>query len=100
MSRALCIPQTGGLESFFLKHCSGTAIPNTQVPLISERLCAGQKRGSVWIDGKRNSVRCQIDLDRREEEHQAKWPKGHIKQVGRRTTEESARKWEEEHGYS
>ncbi|GAG98244.1 unnamed protein product, partial [marine sediment metagenome] len=28
------------------------------------------------------------DLERREEEHQQKWSKGHIKQVGRRTTEE------------
>ncbi len=38
------------------------------------------------------------DLDRREEEHQQRWPKGHIQQVGRRTTEEAARDWEEEHG--
>ena len=41
-----------------------------------------------------------IDLDRREEEHQQKWSNGHIKQVGRRTTEEAARKWEEEQGFS
>lgn len=34
------------------------------------------------------------DLERREEEHQQKWSKGHIKQVGRRTTEEAARNWE------
>ncbi len=40
------------------------------------------------------------DLERREGEHQKKWPKGHIKQVGRRTTEEAARDWEEEKGYS
>ena len=40
------------------------------------------------------------DLVRREEEHQQKWPKGHIKSVGRRTTEDAARKWEEENGYS
>ena len=39
------------------------------------------------------------DLDRREKEHQQKWPEGHIKQVGRRTTEEAARDWETEHGY-
>jgi len=39
------------------------------------------------------------DLDRREEEHQQKWPGGHIKQVGRRTTEEAARDWEMERGY-
>jgi len=35
------------------------------------------------------------DLDRREIDHKQKWPKGHIVQVGRRTTEEAARKWEE-----
>lgn len=34
------------------------------------------------------------DLKRREEEHQQKWPNGHIKQVGHRTTEEAAREWE------
>ncbi len=40
------------------------------------------------------------DLERREQEHQQKWPKkGHIKQVGRQTTEEAARKWEEEKRY-
>lgn len=40
------------------------------------------------------------DLERREQEHQQKWPKGHISQVGHRTTEEAAREWEEEKGCS
>lgn len=40
------------------------------------------------------------DLERREQQHQQKWPKGHITQVGRRTTEEAARKWEKEKGFS
>lgn len=40
------------------------------------------------------------DLERREQEHQQKWPKGHIKQVGRCTTEEAARRWEKEKGVS
>jgi len=40
------------------------------------------------------------DLERREQEHQQEWPKGHILQVGRRTTEEAARKWEEGKGFS
>ena len=40
------------------------------------------------------------DLERREQEHQQKWPNGHIKQVGRKTTEDAARKWEEEKGYA
>ena len=35
------------------------------------------------------------DLERREKEHQQKWPSGHIKQAGRRTTGEAAREWEE-----
>jgi predicted GIY-YIG superfamily endonuclease len=34
------------------------------------------------------------DLERRKQEHQLRWPSGHIKQVGRRTTEDAARKWE------
>ena len=40
------------------------------------------------------------NLERREQEHQQKWPKGHIFQVGHRTTEEAARKWEKEKGFS
>ena len=40
------------------------------------------------------------DLDRREEEHQEKWHKGHIFKVGRRTTEEAAREWEKDKGFS
>lgn len=35
------------------------------------------------------------DLETREAQHQVKWPKGHIVQVGNRTTEEAAREWEE-----
>jgi len=35
------------------------------------------------------------DLERREKEHQRKWPSGHIIQVGRRTTEEAAKAWED-----
>jgi len=40
------------------------------------------------------------DLERREVEHQQKWPRGHIVQVGRRTTEEVARKWERDKGFN
>lgn len=40
------------------------------------------------------------DLERREQEHQQEHPTGHIKQVGRKTTEEAARKWEDEKGYA
>jgi predicted GIY-YIG superfamily endonuclease len=40
------------------------------------------------------------DLERREQEHQQKWPKGHIKKEGNKTTEEAARQWEKKNGYS
>lgn len=39
------------------------------------------------------------DLERREQEHKVEWPKGHILKVGHKTTEEAARKWEEEKGF-
>ena len=35
------------------------------------------------------------DMERREQEHQERWPSGHMKQVGRATTEDAAREWEE-----
>ena len=40
------------------------------------------------------------DLERREAEHQQRWSKGHIVQVGHRTTEEAAREWEEDKGFT
>ena len=40
------------------------------------------------------------DLERRDLEHKQTWPKGHIVQVGRKTTEEAARKWEEENDFT
>ncbi|MGR3220581.1 MAG: GIY-YIG nuclease family protein [Candidatus Anammoxibacter sp.] len=40
------------------------------------------------------------DLERREQEHQQKWPKSHISRIGRATTEEAAREWEKEKGYT
>ncbi len=38
------------------------------------------------------------NLERREQEHKQNWPKGQIEQVGRRTTEDAARKWEKDSG--
>ena len=35
------------------------------------------------------------DLERREQEHQQRWPSGHIVQVGRSTTKDAALDWEE-----
>ena len=40
------------------------------------------------------------DLERREQEHNQKWSKGHIYKVGHRTTEEAARKWEKDKGFT
>ena len=40
------------------------------------------------------------DLEQREQEHQQKWHKSHITQVGRKTTEDAARQWEKEHGFT
>jgi len=34
------------------------------------------------------------DLGRREQEHQQEWPKGHITQVGLKTTKDAALEWE------
>ena len=39
-------------------------------------------------------------IDEREAEHQQEWPNGHILKVGPKVTEESAREWEQEKGYS
>lgn len=36
------------------------------------------------------------DLERREREHQVRWPTGHIKQVGAATTHQEAWDWERE----
>ncbi len=40
------------------------------------------------------------DLERREQEHQQDHPKGHIKQVGNKTTKNAARKWQKDKGYT
>ena len=40
------------------------------------------------------------DLERREKEHQQKWPKSHIFKVGQKTTEDGARKWEKDKGFT
>ncbi len=36
------------------------------------------------------------DLERRERQHQRKWPSGHICKVGNVTTTDAARMWEEQ----
>ena len=39
------------------------------------------------------------DLNRREAEHQQKWPGSRIEQIGRRTTRSAALDWEKDKGY-
>ena len=53
------------------------------------------KRGNKVLDGGITK-----DLERREQERQQKYPGSHLKKVGIRTTEEGAREWEKEQGYS
>jgi len=40
------------------------------------------------------------DLERREAEHQQKYPNGKISQVGRRAARDAALEWEKKRGYS
>lgn len=40
------------------------------------------------------------DLERREGERQREYPGSHLYKVGNRTTEEGAREWEKEQGFS
>jgi len=70
------------------------------------------EQGAVSVDGKkvpRDAYKYQFkvgnkvvysgitkDLARREREHRKEWPDGRMEQVGRRTTKEAARKWEQE----
>ncbi len=53
------------------------------------------KRGNKVLDGGITK-----DLERREQERRQEYPGSHITKVGIRTTEEGARKWEKEEGYS
>ena len=39
-------------------------------------------------------------LEERAAEHEKKWPGCNVKKVGPKVTEETARKWEKDHGYS
>jgi len=52
------------------------------------------------VGGQINHGGITTDLERREQEHRQKWPSGKIKQIGGPVTEESARKWEKDHGYA
>ena len=40
------------------------------------------------------------DFERRKQEHKQEWPKSIIRKVGGKVTEESARDWEKEKGYT
>jgi len=49
--------------------------------------------------GRRQHGGITNDLDRREQEHRARWRGGTIHQVGRRVTRRSALAWERKHGF-
>ena len=51
-----------------------------------------------WYRGKVVHKGITNDLERREAEHQQRWPGGRIKQVGYRTTRSAARRWERDAG--
>lgn len=83
-----------------IKSAQRKVMGNTYVP--SGR---GQKRDTYKyqfkIGNKIVHSGITTDLERREREHKQTYEgKGHIKQVGRRTTEEAARKWKKDKGYS
>jgi predicted GIY-YIG superfamily endonuclease len=50
---------------------------------------------NIKVDNKIVHSGITNDLERREQEHKQRWPKGRIVKVGRVTTEEAARRWEE-----
>jgi hypothetical protein len=52
------------------------------------------KKYDYKVGGKIRHSGITKDLDRREQEHQQRWPGGRIKQVGRSVTKSSARRWE------
>ena len=53
------------------------------------------KRGNKVLDGGITK-----NLERREQERQQEYPGCHLNKLGIRTTEEGAREWEREQGYS
>ena len=53
------------------------------------------KRGNKVLDGGITK-----DLKRREQERQREYPGSNLKKVGIRTTEEGARKWEKDEGFT
>ena len=52
------------------------------------------RKYDVVVDGKIVKSGITTDLDRRKQEHKAKWSNAKVRQVGGPVTEESAREWE------
>ena len=52
-----------------------------------------------WYGGKVVHHGITNDLERREGEHQRRWPGGRVEQVGLKTTRSAAEEWERERGY-
>jgi len=55
---------------------------------------------TVHVKGKKAHGGITTDFERRKQEHKKTWPKSIIRKVGGKVTEESAREWEKEQGYS
>ena len=103
----------------FIRRNSNVTTESFEVPKFNDELNQAKMDESVTTTAKENEMATKRDtykyqykvgnkivhvgitddLERREQEHQQKWSKGHIKQVGIKTTEEAARKWEEDKGY-
>ena len=54
----------------------------------------------VHVKGKVVHGGITTNLEQRKQQHKQKWPHSIVKQVGGKVTEETAREWEQEQGYS
>lgn len=57
-------------------------------------------RYRVHVKGKVVHGGITTDFEERKQKHKQQWPNSIIRKVGGKVTEEAARKWEEEEGYS
>ena len=69
---------------------------HVQTPSLSQETNRDTYKYQFKVGTKVVYVGTAKDLKQREAEHQQKWAKGHIMQVGRRTTEHAARSWEKD----
>jgi AraC-like DNA-binding protein len=81
----------GGIRKSNLRKTSG----RREKRISGERLSRDTYKYNFKLGNKIVHSGITIDLDKREKQHQQRWPNGHIKQVGYRVTAEAARKWKE-----